>query len=64
MNYESDGEFHRISLDKDEMLTLISLLSEGLENLLSKMEENQVNEEKYAIGKQFVNDLNQKIMRS
>jgi hypothetical protein len=64
MNYEVDGTYHRITLDKDEMLILISLLSEGLENLLRKAGASLVNTGKYNTGKIFVDDLNQRIMRS
>ena len=63
LNYKVEGETHRITLDKNEMLTLISLVHEGLENLKEKASiSGWVESVKYDGGKRFVDDLNRSIM--
>lgn len=64
MRYNVDNDVYQITLNKDEMITLISLLSEGLENLKKKMESDTlISSSKYSMGKKFVDDLDNQIMR-
>ena len=63
MNYTLEGETHRITMNKDEMLVLVSLVHEGLENLQQKAAANNwVELAKYESGKRFVDDMNRSIM--
>jgi len=38
MQYDTNGKVHRLTLDKDEMITLISLIYDGFEFNSSKAE--------------------------
>ena len=65
MDYRAEGETHHITLNKDEMLVLVSLIHEGLENLQRKATTNSwVEAAKYESGKHFVDDLNRRVMSS
>ena len=65
MNYKVEGGIHHIELTKNEMLILVSLVHEGLENLQRKASSNSwIEVSKYDSSKRFVDDLNQRIMRS
>lgn len=63
MEYKTNGERHSLELDKDELITLIAAIHEGLENIEAKSRDgNQLAIMKYESTRKFVSELNMKIM--
>ena len=65
MNYKKENSNHIVTLDKDELIMLVSLVHEARESLRSKAETNDtISAVKYEGAVAFVDELNRQIMRS
>jgi len=63
MEYSVRGESHLLTLDKDELITLVALVHEGLENIRKKSESgNELAELKHEDAHSFVSKFNEKIL--
>ena len=63
MEYDTNGKFHRLTLDKDEMITLISLVYDGFEFNSVKAEGGlELAKAKHATDEEFVRKFKELIL--